>query len=118
MLLAPVAAALLVRIFNTQHDCGHNAMFSSRRANDWTGRILITLTMTPYDMWRTATPSIMRLWPSGRRGVGDITTLTVRDTVRAAWGRFGYRITAILCVMFGSAPLTSSSFSTVFRSAP
>ena len=33
-------AGLLVRLFIIQHDCGHNAMFSSRTANDWIGRAL------------------------------------------------------------------------------
>ena len=36
-----------------QHDCGHGSFFRNHHANDWTGRILGVLTLTPYDMWRS-----------------------------------------------------------------
>ena len=34
LLLAVPAAALLVRLFVIQHDCGRRSFFKSRRAND------------------------------------------------------------------------------------
>ena len=52
ILLALPTAGFLVRVFIIQHDCGHMAMFSHRKANDWVGRVLGVLTFTPYDHWK------------------------------------------------------------------
>ena len=49
LLLAVPAAGFLVRLFMIQHDCGHGSFFRRRRANDWVGRIIGVLTLTPYD---------------------------------------------------------------------
>ena len=46
------AAGFLVRLFMIQHDCGHGTLFRHRRLNDWIGRIIGALTLTPYDHWR------------------------------------------------------------------
>ena len=50
--LALPAAALTVRTFIVQHDCGHGSFFRSRRANDALGRLCSLLTLTPYAHWR------------------------------------------------------------------
>ena len=52
LLLAIPAAALLVRLFMIQHDCGHGAFFRRRAVNDWVGRVISVLTLAPYDFWR------------------------------------------------------------------
>src|SRR6266481_5304767 len=52
LLLAVPAAGFLVRLFMIQHDCSHGAFFSHRLANDWIGRAIGVVTMTPYDLWR------------------------------------------------------------------
>jgi omega-6 fatty acid desaturase (delta-12 desaturase) len=52
LLLSVPAAFMLVRLFIVQHDCGHGAYFKSRRANDWTGRVISLFTFAPYDLWR------------------------------------------------------------------
>ena len=52
LLLALPAAGFLVRLFMIQHDCGHGAFFRHRVANDWIGRVIGVLTLTPYDFWR------------------------------------------------------------------
>ena len=52
LLLAVPAAGFLVRLFMIQHDCGHGAFFRHRLANDWVGRVIGVLTLTPYDFWR------------------------------------------------------------------
>ena len=52
LLIAVPAAGFLVRLFMIQHDCGHGAFFSHRAANDWVGRVIGVLTLTPYDFWR------------------------------------------------------------------
>jgi len=106
LLLAPVAAAFLVRLFMIQHDCGHNAFFSSRRLNDWAGRILGVFTLTPYDFWRHS--HALHHAGSGnldRRGIGDIDTLTVQEYLaRSRWGRLRYRVYRHPLVMFGVGP--------------
>ena len=106
LLLAVPAAAFLVRLFMIQHDCGHNAFFSSRRANDWTGRILGVMTLTPYDFWRHS--HALHHAGSGnldRRGIGDIDTLTVQEYLaRSPWDRMRYRVYRHPLVMFGLGP--------------
>nr|QQZ49370.1 fatty acid desaturase [Phenylobacterium glaciei] len=52
LLLAVPAALFLVRLFMVQHDCSHRAFFRNRHANDWIGRVIGVLTLTPYDCWR------------------------------------------------------------------
>lgn len=52
LLLAPLAAGFLVRIFIIQHDCGHASYFRGRRANDVLGFACSMLTLTPYASWR------------------------------------------------------------------
>lgn len=102
-LLALPAAGFLVRLFMIQHDCGHGAFFRDRRANDWVGRVLGVLTLTPYDDWRRA--HAVHHASSGhldRRGTGDIDTLTVREfQSRSAWGRLRYRLYRHPLVLFG-----------------
>ena len=73
-------AGFLLRLFAIQHDCGHGAFFNSRTASDWLGRVLGVLTLTPYDVWRR-THSIHHSSAGnlGRRGIGDIHTLTVSE---------------------------------------
>lgn len=80
LILAVPTAFMLVRLFAIQHDCGHGAMFTSRAANDWVGRFLGVLTVTPYDDWRRS--HALHHAGSGnleRRGIGDINTLTVAE---------------------------------------
>ena len=104
--LAPMAAGLLIRLFMIQHDCGHGAFFPSRQANEWVGRAIGVLTMTPYDHWRRR--HAIHHATSGnldRRGVGDIDTLTVREYFgRALARRLAYRLYRHPLVMFGLGP--------------
>jgi acyl-lipid omega-6 desaturase (Delta-12 desaturase) len=95
-----------VRLFMIQHDCGHGAFFRRRAANDWLGRLIGPLTLTPYDVWRRshavhhATSGDL-----GRRGIGDVTTLTVREYLALPrWRRFGYRLYRNPIVLFGLGP--------------
>ena len=52
LLIAVPAGGLLLRLFVIQHDCGHGSLFRNRAINDWVGRSLSVLTLTPYDSWR------------------------------------------------------------------
>jgi omega-6 fatty acid desaturase (delta-12 desaturase) len=106
LLLAIPAAGLLVRLFMIQHDCGHGAFFRHRLANDWVGRIIGVLTLTPYDFWRS-THAIHHSTSGNldRRGTGDIDTLTVREYLgRSRLGRLRYRVYRHPLVMFGFGP--------------
>ena len=109
LLAAAISAlngAFLVRIFIIQHDCGHNAFFRDRRANDWTGRVLGVLTLTPYDVWRQ-THAIHHASTGNldRRGIGDLPTLTLREYRALSWQRrLLYRIYRNPLFLFGVAP--------------
>jgi fatty acid desaturase len=106
LLLAVPAAGFLVRLFMIQHDCGHGAFFHRRCANDWVGRVIGVLTLTPYDLWRRK--HAIHHSTSGnldRRGIGDIDTLTVHEYLaRSRWGRLRYRVYRHPLVMFGLGP--------------
>ncbi len=106
LLLALPAAGFLVRLFVIQHDCGHGSLFRSRRANDWVGRLLGVVTLTPYGYWRNA--HAIHHATSGnldRRGVGDVNTLTV-DEYRALppWRRAVYRLYRHPLTLFAIGP--------------
>ena len=80
LLIAILAAGFFVRLSLIQHDCGHGTFFAHRQANDWVGRVIGILTLTPYDFWRRA--HAIRHATAGnldRRGIGDVDTLTVRE---------------------------------------
>jgi acyl-lipid omega-6 desaturase (Delta-12 desaturase) len=106
LLIAIPASGFLVRLFMIQHDCGHGAFFRRKSANDWVGRVIGVLTMTPYDFWRR-THAVHHATSGNldRRGMGDINTLTVREYfARTGWGRFRYRVYRHPVVLFGIAP--------------
>lgn len=99
-------AGFLVRLFIIQHDCSHGSLFGNRYANDWIGRVLGVLTLTPYDVWRR-THSIHHASAGNldRRGIGDMPTLTVAEyRGRSTAGRFFYRLMRQPLVMFGVLP--------------
>ncbi|HVM37503.1 MAG TPA: fatty acid desaturase [Sphingomicrobium sp.] len=106
LLLAVPAGLFLLRLFLIQHDCGHGSFFPSRRANDWVGRALGVLTLTPYECWRRS--HALHHASTGNldaRGFGDVDTLTVREyQSRSAWRRLGYRIYRHPIVLFGFGP--------------
>lgn len=106
LLLAVPAAGFLVRLFMIQHDCGHGSFFPHRLTNDWVGRVIGVLTLTPYDFWRRS--HAHHHAGSGnldRRGLGDIDTLTVREFLALPrWRRLRYRLYRHPVVMFGAGP--------------
>ena len=106
LVLALPAAGFLVRLFMIQHDCGHGSFFRQRPANDWIGRLLGVLTLTPYSTWRH-THAIHHA-SSGdldHRGIGDIDTLTVDEYLaRSRWQRLFYRLYRHPVVMFCLGP--------------
>ncbi len=106
LLLSVPTAFFLVRLFMIQHDCGHGTFFRSRRPNDWVGRVLGVVTLTPYQHWRDCHAAHhARSGNLDQRGIGDIDTLTVREyRSLSKWGRLRYRCYRNPLVMFGIGP--------------
>jgi omega-6 fatty acid desaturase (delta-12 desaturase) len=106
LFIAVPAAGFLVRLFMIQHDCGHGTFFAHLQANDWIGRLIGALTLTPYDFWRR-THALHHATAGNldRRGFGDVDTLTVHEYLaRPFWGRLKYRLYRHPAVMFGIGP--------------
>jgi fatty acid desaturase len=81
--------------------------FRRRGANDWVGRVIGVLTLTPYDFWRHS--HALHHANSGNldhRGFGDVDTLTVREFLALSrWRRLLYRLYRNPIVMFGVGPM-------------
>lgn len=104
--ISSLNAAFLLRLFCIQHDCGHGAFFNNRTVSDWLGRVLGVLTLTPYDVWRR-THSIHHSNSGnlGRRGIGDVHTLTVAEyRALSPFQRLMYRLYRNPVVLFGLGP--------------
>jgi omega-6 fatty acid desaturase (delta-12 desaturase) len=107
LVLAIPAGGFLVRTFILFHDCTHGSLLKSRRANTWLGAVLGLMVLAPFRRWRHdhavhhATAGDL-----GRRGVGDVVTLTVSEYHARSWkGRTGYRLIRHPLVMFGIGPI-------------
>jgi acyl-lipid omega-6 desaturase (Delta-12 desaturase) len=100
------AALFLVRLFMIQHDCSHDAFFRHRRANNWVGRVIGVVTLTPHDLWkRTHAIHHAGVGNLKQRGIGDVTTMTVNEyRAQSRWGRFVYRVYRSPIVLFGIGP--------------
>ena len=106
LVLTVPAGGLLLRLFLIQHDCGHGAFLARRSANDWLGRCVGVLTLTPYACWRRshaihhATTGNLE-----QRGFGDVDTLTVNEyEALSRWRKVGYRTYRHPLVLFGLGP--------------
>ena len=106
LLLAVPTAGFLMRLFMIQHDCGHGALFRRRSTNDWIGRILGVVTLTPYSCWlRTHAAHHANAGNLDHRGMGDMTTLTTQEYLALSrLGRLGYRLYRHPLVLFGLIP--------------
>ncbi|GAA0311845.1 fatty acid desaturase [Sphingomonas oligophenolica] len=106
LLLAVPTAGLLVRLFIIQHDCGHGSFFKSRAANDFLGRALGVLTLTPYGSWKQA--HAVHHASTGnleRRGRGDVDTLTIAEyAALSPLKKLGYRLyrNPVVMVLLGA----------------
>jgi acyl-lipid omega-6 desaturase (Delta-12 desaturase) len=104
--LSVLNAGFLARLFMIQHDCGHAAFFRSRVVSDWIGRVIGVVTLTPYNVWRrTHAAHHAAAGHLGKRGIGDVLTLTVAEyQSRSAFGRLRYRLYRHPLVLLGLGP--------------
>lgn len=104
--IALINAAFLVRLFAIQHDCGHGSFLRNRTVSDWLGRAIGVLTLTPYDVWRrTHATHHSTSGNLGKRGFGDIHTLTVAEyRAMTPRSRMWYRLYRSPLVLFGLGP--------------
>jgi omega-6 fatty acid desaturase (delta-12 desaturase) len=104
--IAVLNGGFLVRIFIIQHDCGHASYLKNRTAQDWLGRALGVLTLTPYDVWkRTHAIHHSHHGNLDHRGIGDVLTLTVEEyRARGFWGKLSYRLYRHPVVLFVLGP--------------
>jgi omega-6 fatty acid desaturase (delta-12 desaturase) len=106
LLLSVPSAFFVVRLFMIQHDCGHQAFFRSPSLNNWIGRAVGVLTLTPYDCWKRE--HAIHHASSGnldRRGPGAIATMTIGEYNAASpLTRFGYRVYRNPIVLFFIGP--------------
>ena len=107
LLPAVVAATLFVRIFIFFHDCTHGAFVPSPRWNTRIGYFCGILTFTAFYDWRRSHAAHhITVGDLDRRGMGDITTMTVDEYLASTpLKRFYYRLYRNPLVLFGAGPL-------------
>jgi omega-6 fatty acid desaturase (delta-12 desaturase) len=107
LLLTIPTAGLLMRIFILFHDAGHNSFTPSLRANKIIAFWLGIITLTPSEQW-TRSHAIHHATSSNldKRGVGDVTTLTVEEYRSKHWAeKVAYQLFRFPFIMFGLGPL-------------
>lgn len=100
------AGVFLTRLFIIQHDCGHGSFFKNKKMNDYVGRVIGVVTLTPYYVWKKN--HAVHHATSGnldKRGVGDVNTLTTTEYWMLNFsGRLAYKIYRNPFIMFGIGP--------------
>jgi omega-6 fatty acid desaturase (delta-12 desaturase) len=106
LLLAVVGAGLFARIFIFFHDCTHGSFLTTPRWNRNLGYLLGILTFTPFHDWRRSHAGHhITAGDLDRRGLGDITLMTVEEYRAAPFlQRFSYRLYRHPLIMFGIGP--------------
>jgi omega-6 fatty acid desaturase (delta-12 desaturase) len=107
--IAIPAAGFLLRTFMAFHDCTHGSFLPTKRGNAWVGTVLGLFVFQPFLAWRHnhavhhATAGDL-----DRRGVGDLTTMTVSEYQAAtSRQRLAYRLFRNPLVMFTIGPIYS-----------
>ncbi|MDA8428571.1 MAG: fatty acid desaturase [Geobacteraceae bacterium] len=105
--LAVVASGLFVRLFIFFHDCVHGSFLPSPRWNRNVGYLCGILTFTAFHDWRRShSGHHITAGDLDRRGMGDITTMTVEEYQKAALlQRVAYRLYRHPLVLLGIGPL-------------
>jgi acyl-lipid omega-6 desaturase (Delta-12 desaturase) len=107
LVLAIPAAGFLLRTYIVFHDCAHGSFLPGKRANAWLGIALGLVVFESFASWRHShAVHHATAGDLGRRGVGDVLTLTVAEYHRSPWRRrLGYRLFRNPLVMFGLGPI-------------
>jgi omega-6 fatty acid desaturase (delta-12 desaturase) len=102
-----VAAGLLTRLFILFHDCTHGSLFPSPRWNRNVGYLCGILAFTAFHDWRRSHAGHhITAGDLDRRGMGDITIMTVEEYLAApALQRLAYRLYRHPLVLLGIGPL-------------
>ncbi|MBL0226340.1 MAG: fatty acid desaturase [Geobacteraceae bacterium] len=105
--LAVPASGLFARIFIFFHDCTHGSFLPSPRWNRNVGYVLGILTFTAFHDWRRShSGHHITAGDLDRRGIGDITTMTVEEYLSALpIKRLAYRLYRHPLIMLGIGPL-------------
>jgi acyl-lipid omega-6 desaturase (Delta-12 desaturase) len=105
--IGAAAAALFVRIFIFFHDCTHGSFLPSPRWNRNVGYLCGILSFTAFHDWRRSHAGHhITAGDLDRRGMGDITTMTVEEYLEAKpLQRLSYRLYRHPLIMFGIGPL-------------
>jgi acyl-lipid omega-6 desaturase (Delta-12 desaturase) len=104
--LGVVAAGLLIRLFILFHDCTHGALLPSPRWNRNVGYLCGILAFTAFHDWRRSHAGHhITAGDLDRRGIGDITTMTVDEYLAAPpRQRLAYRFYRHPLVLLGIGP--------------
>ncbi|MEQ1918182.1 MAG: fatty acid desaturase [Elusimicrobiota bacterium] len=88
-----IGGGFLLRLSALQHDCGHGALFKSKGANDWVGRLISVATLTPYYLWlKNHAVHHANVGNLDLRGEGYLDMLTVKEYEGlSAWKKLVYR---------------------------
>lgn len=107
LVLGVAATVMFTRIFIIFHDCTHGAFLPSPRWNRNVGYLCGILTFTAFHDWRRShSGHHITVGDLDRRGIGDITTLTVAEYLAAPpLKRFAYRLYRNPLVLLGVGPL-------------
>ena len=109
LVLSLPAAAFLVRVFILFHDCVHDSLFRSKRANTFFGYLLGVLVFTPLEDWRCSHLRHHGTYANlDARGFGDIWTMTLAEYEDApGLTRLQYRLYRNPVVLFGLGAVAS-----------
>jgi omega-6 fatty acid desaturase (delta-12 desaturase) len=107
LLMAVPAGLFMVRLFILFHDCAHQSLFASKKANRIFGYFAGILTFAAYDKWRASHwrhhATVADL---DRRGTGDFWTMTKQEYLESSTRkRLIYRLARNPFVVFILGPI-------------
>jgi omega-6 fatty acid desaturase (delta-12 desaturase) len=106
LVMAVTSAGLFTRIFIIFHDCTHGSFLHTPRWNRNLGYLCGIITFTPFHDWRRSHAGHhITTGDLDRRGIGDITLMTVAEYRSAPFlKRLAYRFYRHPLIMFGIGP--------------
>lgn len=87
-------ALAATRLYMVQHDCGHGALFETRKLNDLVGSVISVFTLTPYQATKfNHNLHHAHIGNLDEREANEIYTLTVSEYLsKPLWFRAGYHV--------------------------